>query len=344
MSKNLPEYIHITSDIRSELIAVLSALNPDKIGLLVDENTKEHCLSRLHQKPDLLIEVKSGELHKNLDTCNHIWRELTSASFTRKSLLINLGGGVIGDMGGFAASTYKRGIPFINIPTTLLSQVDASIGGKQGIDFDGLKNHLGVFKQPHAVLIDPIFLETLPTRELISGYAEVIKHALIFDAKHWQHLTKTPFSELDWMGIIEKSVSIKSEVVANDPLERGLRKILNYGHTLGHAIESYLLETEERLLHGEAVAIGMILEGHLSLQLGKISKEDFVAMEEHIRSRYALPNKIPGYNQLEDLLKQDKKNEHSTISFSLLEEIGRCSYDQMVTQSQIIKSIEAYAI
>ena len=344
MSKHLPEYIHITSNIKSTLAETLVDVNPDKVGLLVDENTKKYCLEKIDFSPDLLIEIESGELNKNLTTCTYIWDQLTKASFTRKSVLINLGGGVIGDMGGFAASCYKRGISFINVPTTLLSQVDASIGGKQGIDFQGLKNHIGVFKEPYAVLIDPDFLNTLPKRELVSGYAEVIKHALIYDSQHWKDLSTTPFDQLIWKDIIEKSVAIKSSVVDSDPLEKGLRKILNFGHTLGHALESHLLETENRLLHGEAIAIGMILEAHLSLQLEKIANQEFHEIKEHIRSRYDLPERLPEFDILVPLLRQDKKNEHGVISFSLLEEIGQCSYDQTVTQSQIMKSIEAYAI
>ena len=182
MSNKLPDYVHFTSNAAQTVREVLHTLQPDKVAILVDENTKEHCLPLLDFKYDILIEIGSGELQKNLDTCRFIWNELTAASFTRKSVLINLGGGVIGDMGGFTAATYKRGIPFINLPTTLLSQVDASVGGKLGVDFDGLKNHIGVFQNPYAVIVDPGFLTTLPKRDLVSGYAEVVKHALIYDA------------------------------------------------------------------------------------------------------------------------------------------------------------------
>ena len=342
MSNNLPAYVHFTSDLNTSVQQVLDQLKPDKIGIVVDENTKKHCLPLLNFDSDILIQIRSGERYKNLDTCQHIWSELTNASFTRKSVLINLGGGVIGDMGGFAAATYKRGIPFVNLPSTLLSQVDASVGGKLGVDFEGLKNHIGVFKDPSAVIIDPIFLKTLPRRELISGYAEVVKHALIYDEAHWHHLQATDFTSLDWSEMIPKSVSIKNEVVSDDPFEKGLRKILNFGHTLGHAIESFLLETEAPLLHGEAIAIGMILEGHLSLQLGMISKDAYDTIENHLRARFTLPASIPSYEELAPLLQQDKKNMNEEISFSLLESIGKCTYDQTVSTQQIIRSIEAY--
>lgn len=342
MLNKLPEYVHITSDISQKLKEVLRDLNPDKIGLLVDENTKKHCLPLIQINPDVLIEIKSGELQKNLDTCSHIWRELTNTSFTRKSVLINLGGGVIGDMGGFAASTYKRGISFINVPTTLLSQVDASIGGKLGIDFEGLKNHIGVFQNPNAVIIDPLFLNTLSKRELISGYAEVVKHALIFDADHWTQLQIAEFETLDWKEIILKSVAIKNEVVTNDPRENGLRKILNFGHTLGHAIESFLLNSDQPLLHGEAIAIGMILESHLSMQLGMLSETDVKSITGHLKFRFDLPDSIPEYQNLIELLKQDKKNMDEEISFSLLDKVGSCAYDKTVSTEQIINSIKAY--
>lgn len=342
MSIKLPEYVHFTSDLKCSLSDVIKDLCPDKIAILVDENTKEHCLPRIQISYDLLIEISSGEIYKNLNTCCQIWNDLTRHAFTRSSLLINLGGGVIGDMGGFAAATYKRGISFINIPTTLLSQVDASIGGKLGLDFEGLKNHIGVFQNPNAVIVDPALLQTLPKRELVSGYAEVVKHALISDADHWDYLINTEFDQLDWREVIPKSVAIKNKVVLSDPLEKGLRKILNFGHTLGHAIESHLLETDNRLLHGEAIAVGMILEGHLSMQLGMISESDFFAIEDHIRSRFSLPDKIPAYSDLIDLLHQDKKNVNSEISFSLLEKIGQCTYDKTVSTAQIINSMEAY--
>lgn len=342
MSKKLPKYVHITNAVAQKLQHVLDEIKPDKIALLVDENTSKFCRSLLLLDVDLTIEIKSGELNKNLDTCIDIWTELTNSAFTRKSLLINLGGGVIGDMGGFAASTYKRGIPFINIPTTLLSQVDASVGGKLGIDFNNYKNHIGVFNDPDAVLIDPVFLKTLPYRQLVSGYAEVVKHALIFDSDHWRQLNETPFEKLDWENIIPKSVEIKNEVVSSDPFESGRRKILNFGHTLGHAIESKLLNSPSPILHGEAVAVGMILESHLSLQLGRISEDEFDSITNHLKTRFALPDKLPSYHELESLLGQDKKNNNDTVSFSLIDAIGSCTYDDYVSHENLIHCLKAY--
>ncbi len=257
-------------------------------------------------------------------------------------MLINLGGGVIGDIGGFCAATFKRGIRFMNIPTTLLSQVDASIGGKSGIDFGKLKNHIGVFREPDHVIVCLDFLSTLPDRELRSGFAEVIKHALIHDKKQWDLLNDQSFYDMDWAGIIPQSISIKHSIVSADPLEKGLRKTLNFGHTLGHAIESCLLETEKHLLHGEAVAIGMILEGHLSLQLKWITPTEFEMIAKLLFDVFDLPKTLPIYDDLIDLLHQDKKNADNEINFSLLNRIGSCKYDVNVSDEMIVRSLRQF--
>lgn len=341
MSKILPSYLTITNDLALELDSTIQTINPDKIALLMDENTKKYCLPKLGIEYDKCIEIKSGEAHKTLDTCDQIWSELTELNFSRKSLLINLGGGVIGDMGGFVAATFKRGIRFVNLPTTLLSQVDASIGGKLGVDFGSLKNHIGVFKNPNKVIIYPGFLETLSGREIKSGFAEVIKHGLIYDLDYWEVIKERPAEDLDWASVIKRSVEIKNEIVQQDPFEGGLRKILNFGHTLGHAIESHLLSTPDHLLHGEAIALGMILETHLSLQLGMISNKDFVEVSSFLIKNYQPPlSPEPAF--LEPFLAQDKKNENNRIKFSLLERKGKCTYDVEVSEDMIISSINAY--
>jgi len=340
MPHNLPTYLTITNEVTSAIETTIDAINPDKVALLVDENTKMHCLPLLGIKTDLIIEIKSGEEQKQLSTCEIIWRKLTEANFSRKSLLVNLGGGVIGDMGGFVAATYKRGIRFINVPTTLLSQVDASIGGKLGIDFGSLKNHIGVFKNPDKVIIYPGFLNTLPVREMKSGFAEVIKHGLIYDAGYWEIIKGSQLSDMDWENIILKSVQIKNAIVTEDPLEGGLRKILNFGHTLGHAIESHLLNTPNRLLHGEAIALGMILEANLSVQLEMMGSSDFEEIRAHISKMYDLP-KPPHLADLTSYLKQDKKNEGDSIKFSLLKSIGSCAYDIEASEEIIEKSFNA---
>ncbi|MCD8540568.1 MAG: 3-dehydroquinate synthase, partial [Leadbetterella sp.] len=240
--------------------------------VIADRNTRKDCYPRIKEvlPRHLLITVQDGEEYKNLDTCINIWNKLTEAEFDRHALVINLGGGVIGDMGGFCAATYKRGIDFIQVPTTLLAQVDASVGGKLGIDFQGFKNHIGVFTQPRAVLIDTGFLTTLPERELRSGYAEVIKHCLIRDRKMWDKIRKSELGDIPMKELVSHSVETKKAIVTEDPTEKGLRKILNFGHTVGHAVETFHL-TRERLLHGEAIAIGMICEAYIAYSKGMLT-------------------------------------------------------------------------
>ena len=268
---------------------------------------------------------------------------MTEAVLDRQALVINLGGGVIGDMGGFCASVYKRGIPFITIPTTLLSQVDASVGGKLGIDFFGFKNHLGVFQLPEAVLIASEFLATLPQRELRSGYAEVIKHGLIRDATYFRALPSTNWQRQDWARIIRHSIEIKKAVVQVDPKESGLRKILNFGHTIGHAIESFYLTRSQPLLHGEAIAIGMIAEGFLSFEKIGFSFEELNEMSTMLLTIFGKVELDPNdCDRLVELCAQDKKNEGSTQLFTLLPKIGDCNYNIAVTREEIKHAILYY--
>ena len=296
-----------------------------KVAILVDENTKRDCLFKLSQIENaLIIEIKSGEEYKNISTCNFIWEQLTINNFDRNALLINLGGGVIGDMGGFCAATYKRGIEFLHIPTTLLAMVDASVGGKLGIDFKGFKNQIGLFNNPKAVLISPEFLETLAESELKSGFAEVVKHALISDNSLWVKLKNTPFTDLDWEDIIDTSVQIKNNIVLADPFEKGERKKLNFGHTFGHAIESYYLEKGTPISHGEAVFMGMILETEIS----NLSETDKNEIKNYILSNFALPY-TPKKSYLHKFLINDKKNQDGKINFTLLSGIGNCSFDNL---------------
>jgi len=317
-----------------------------KIAVLVDENTKLNCypLIKPHLISHIVIEIRSGEEHKNITTCNQIWQALTDNAFDRKSLLINLGGGVIGDMGGFCAATYKRGIDFIQVPTTLLSQVDASIGGKLGIDFGYFKNHIGVFQEPIKVLIDAIFLQSLPHRELRSGFAEVIKHCLIADKLAWNSLITKDLENQEWQEIITHSTAIKASIVAADPKEKGLRKILNFGHTVGHAIESFFLNhAEGRLLHGEAIAIGMICEAWLALQKGFISEAALTEIRDYIIKIYAhFSIREEDFEAITLNAFQDKKNENGVILCSLLQEIGEANYDIAISASEIEDSLRYY--
>ena len=316
------------------------------VAVLTDENTDQHCLSLIKDAiPEhWVVKVPAGEEHKNLDTCTSIWQALTDARFDRKGLLINLGGGVIGDMGGFAASSYKRGIDFINIPTTLLSQVDASVGGKLGIDFNGYKNHIGFFKDPKLVLVNPVFFRTLSTRELKSGFAEVIKHALIADPTHWEMIRTSEFPNLNWSRVVEHSVSIKSKVVTEDPTEKGLRKILNFGHTIGHAIETrFLGKGPEKLLHGEAIAIGMITESYLSKKLNGLGDSQLEEICRYLLDLFG-HHPIPE-DDFDSIIKnayQDKKNTGNKINASLLKIIGDCSINNFLSEEDIIDSLYFY--
>ena len=302
-----------------------------KIAILVDENTKRDCFPKLQKlENSIVIEIKSGEEYKNINSCNFIWEQLTKHNFDRNSLLINLGGGVIGDMGGFCASIYKRGIDFVQIPTTLLSMVDASVGGKVGISFNQFKNQIGLFNNPKSVLINPNFLETLAENQLKSGFAEVVKHALISDNNLWKQLMSTTFDSLDWGNIIETSVQIKNKIVSVDPFEKGERKKLNFGHTFGHAIESFYLEKETPILHGEAVFMGMILETEIS----NLSKKEKNEIKNYILSNFALPY-TPKKNNLHKFLINDKKNKEEKINFSLLNKIGSCTIDNLFSTDEL---------
>jgi 3-dehydroquinate synthase len=332
----------------SESLATFFAQNDySHIAILVDEFTNKYCLPIIQ---DLLptnftkILIKSGEHHKNLTTCERVWDRMTQANMDRHSLLVNLGGGVIGDLGGFCASTYKRGIDFIQIPTTLLAQVDASVGGKLGIDFQGLKNHIGVFQLPKTVLIDPKFIDTLSIQQKKSGFAEIIKHCLIRDEQEWNVIRQQSFEELDLSKLIAHSVAIKEAVVLEDPKEAGLRKILNFGHTLGHAIETYLLDKGKRkILHGEAIAIGMIVEAFISHQRDLISLQELEEIESYLFENYGrVKLHAEEISKIISLTAQDKKNKGKEIRFSLLTGIGDCGYDIPVSALEMKKAIQYY--
>ncbi|TDQ18384.1 3-dehydroquinate synthase [Algoriphagus boseongensis] len=340
------ETVIFASEAQKSLLEVLNQLTFSRLVILTDSNTQLHCLPLIQAilpSDALFITVPAGEINKNLETCSSIWSRMTEAALDRKALMVNLGGGVIGDMGGFCASIYKRGIRFINMPTTLLSQVDASVGGKLGVDFQGLKNHLGVFNEPETVLIAPEFLKTLPIQELRSGYAEILKHGLIQDAKYFTSLQSENWENQDWESLIKHSVQIKKNVVEQDPKEQGLRKILNFGHTIGHAFESHFLDSANHLLHGEAIALGMICEGYLSIKKTGLSQSEFQEMTQKLLDIYGKVN----FNETDldpilDLCLQDKKNEGSTLMFSLLEKIGSCTFNIPVNRDEIREAILFY--
>ncbi|MCM5663118.1 3-dehydroquinate synthase [Galbibacter mesophilus] len=343
--------LHFNEKSYQELNNHLEIKNYSKVFILVDENTHKHCLpnflGKLENTYDIeIIEIEAGEEQKQIETCSEVWSIISELGGDRKSLLINLGGGVVTDLGGFVGATYMRGIDFLNIPTTLLAMVDASVGGKTGVDLGPLKNQVGVIINPMMVLIDTAYLETLPPNELRSGLAEMLKHGLIYDEVYWEKLQKldalTP-EDLD--SLIHRSVVIKNEVVTEDPREHGLRKILNYGHTLGHAIESYFLQSSDKnkLLHGEAIAIGMIMETFLSAELLNFPKEKLATIKTTFLNYFdKVDISQADMESIIQLMKFDKKNAHGNVNFVLLEDIGRPKLDVTVGKELLFKSLEHY--
>jgi 3-dehydroquinate synthase len=293
-----------------------------------------------------IIEIEAGEHHKTIDTCVGVWNALSELGADRKSLVINLGGGVVTDLGGFVACTFKRGLKYINVPTSLLAMVDASVGGKTGVDLGHLKNQIGVINSGEMVLVDTSFLKTLPQEHLKSGLAEMLKHGLIYDRSYWNKMSDlSNFTLTDLDQLIYDSVLIKHDIVEQDPYENGIRKHLNFGHTLGHAIESYFLShpDKEDLLHGEAIAIGMILEVYLSAELLGFPKEDLEQITNVILKIYKpVTIETTDFDLIIDFLKYDKKNEHGNINFVLLKTIGKPVIDCLVDNDDIISAFGYY--
>lgn len=334
------------ASLAESLPAFLDSNDFSAIAVIVDNHTFKFCYPEIKAllPKHTLVRIKAGEEQKHLATCELIWDALTRANFDRHALVLNLGGGVIGDMGGFCAATYKRGIAFAQLPTTLLSQVDASVGGKLGVDFNGLKNHIGVFQQPDAVLVDPTFLTTLSERELRSGFAEIIKHCLIADASMWEQIRRRDLDEQNWPELVAHSVAIKQRIVEQDPTEKGLRKILNFGHTLGHAVETHFLpQPRKRLLHGEAIAVGMIAEAFIAHQKKMIDEVLLTQIEEYVFAVYG--NARLTEADLEPVLAltlQDKKNRGREVRMSLLDGPGSCAFDVPVTTAEMRRGLAYY--
>ena len=344
-------YSVFIGSLSESLAPLLATRKREALFILVDENTRVFCLPVLHRclPEDInysIIEIPAGESFKNIQTCEKIWSALIQAGADRNALMLNLGGGVIGDMGGFCAAAYKRGISFIQIPTTLLAQVDASIGGKLGIDFGGVKNSIGFFKNPEAVCIDPGFWQTLPKREFRSGFAEVVKHALIADSGQWSAICAagTPENYMAEAEALIQTINVKRQIVAEDPLEKGIRKTLNFGHTIGHAVESWSLEGDSPLLHGEAVAIGMMAETQLSVQMAGLAEQEASEVSTYLSSIFKELPLIPEscFDQLLKIMSNDKKNDGGKINFTLLQKCGLAVIDQYAGEDAIINALEAY--
>lgn len=341
----LPENILFSTGPAADVKAFLTKKNYSQVGVLVDENTAKHCYPILAQglPQHFVIRVKSGEEEKNLSTCEAIWQSMTDRTLDRHAVLIVIGGGVLGDMGGFCAATYKRGIDFILIPTTLLSQVDASIGGKLGVDFNSFKNHIGVFQQPALTLLHSGFLKTLPEAELRSGFAEVIKHTLISDKGMWETVQGRSLHQQDWDTLLRHSVEFKAKVTTEDPREKGLRKILNAGHTIGHAVESYLLESGRRILHGEAIAIGLITEGFLARERKMLSDTELISVYSFILKVFGKVDLREGdAEKIAALTVQDKKNKGNRILCVLLDGIGRAQWDFEISLDDVKRALSFY--
>jgi len=342
--------IHFNANCYTALNNYIEGNNFSSIFILVDSNTYNHCLSHFlaELKTELTIEIiqiEAGEQHKTIETCLGVWQTLSDFGADRKTLLLNLGGGVVTDLGGFIGCTYQRGISFINIPTTLLAMVDASIGGKNGVDLGTIKNQIGIIKTPDMVLIDTEFLNTLSPREMRSGLAEMLKHGLIYDQDYYYTLVQLPKLTLaDLDQLIYDSVIIKKDIVEQDPTEQHLRKTLNYGHTLGHAIESYYLNHDTKaLLHGEAIAIGMVLEAYLSSEILGFSKDNLNAIKDNTIKLYGKTEILKAdFSPIIDLMKFDKKNTNGIINFVLLDKIGKAKINQQASNDLIINSFNFY--
>ncbi|MFT6982547.1 MAG: 3-dehydroquinate synthase [Crocinitomicaceae bacterium] len=312
--------------------------------IIVDENTHINCLEYLittfeQLKDSEVIVLPAGEMNKELGIVNNVWEALTDYGVTRHDLIINLGGGMITDMGGFIASCYKRGVDYINIPTSLLGMVDASIGGKTGINLGEFKNQVGVFSHPEVVYIDVAFLATLPSEELLSGYGEMLKHGLISDETLFDILIAQLKGDQDFSEeILLTCIGVKNEVVLKDPLEKGLRKILNFGHTIGHVIEGHFMNGK-KMTHGHCVAIGMVMESYISLKIGLLDEMAYDKIQENILAFYEMPlYSNDEINEMVIMLSNDKKNRNGKILCSLLSSIGTCKYDQPVTEELFVEA------
>ncbi len=344
----MKQRIIFSKNLQQELAIAISECEHDRIFVLTDFHTRDHCLPVLKKfiglRNALEISIAAGDTNKNIDSLSIVWQGLQMGNATRHSLLINLGGGMVTDLGGFAASTFKRGINFINIPTTLLAMVDASVGGKTGVNFNGLKNEIGVFNDSRFVIINTEFLSSLDHDNICSGYAEMLKHGLISTESMWAELLNYDLSQPDLKQLqrmVADSVSVKERIVKKDPHEQGLRKALNLGHTVGHAIEAILLERKTPILHGYAVAFGLIAELYLSAIKTGFPQDKLRQTVSFIRENYGTVNiNCKDYPALIELMRHDKKNKAGIINFTLLSEIGDIKLDQTATEEEIKEALD----
>lgn len=331
----------------SPLADFLAQKSYSSLAVICDDNTEKDCypLVKPHLPPHIKIRIPAGETHKTLDYAQKIWKILTKKEFDRKSAVVNIGGGMIGDLGGFVAACYKRGIDFIQVPTSLLAMVDASVGGKTGVNYEGFKNQIGAFHNPAAVFLYPEFLKTLPEAEVRSGYAEMLKHGLISDAAHWSEVCEVESLSPTPLGPhLLRSVEIKEQIVRQDPQESGLRKALNFGHTIGHAIESFSLSeiSQKKLRHGEAVALGMAAEAWIAFKRrALLTEEEFERITAKIFSTYEVPKAgIPAWEEITSLVRQDKKNADDKILCTLIGPIGEFHINQEISRQEVFLALK----
>ena len=350
---NYPPYntlILVTEELEKDLGSIISRYPKDKVFLVTEQTCDEVCVPLITQTPGFdnlkKVVVPSGEENKRLSSVEKIWLFLSQNGADRKSLVVNLGGGMLTDLGGFAASTMKRGMDFINIPTTLLSQVDASVGGKTGFNFNGLKNEIGVINQPTNVFIDTRFLQTIDNQNFISGFAEMVKHGLIADDEHLEEVRKYDLYNRDYTqlrDIIANSVAIKDSFVFRDPYESGIRKALNFGHTAGHAFESFAMLSENPILHGYAVAYGMIVElylSHLKCNLPAETLNEYAYWLLDVYGKYQIEESQ--FETLYQFMTHDKKNEKGTVNFTLIPSVGKVSINQICDKDLIFEALRFF--
>ncbi|WP_444368959.1 3-dehydroquinate synthase [Prevotella sp.] len=338
----------VSGNLERDLVNAIAECEHDKIFILTDQTTHDMCLPKLQNflclKGAQSIVIKAGDTNKTLDSLAEVWTALSQGGATRHSLMINLGGGMVTDLGGFAASTFKRGIDFINIPTTLLAMVDASVGGKTGINFGGLKNEIGVFSDSKFVIINTQFLDTLDHDNICSGYAEMLKHGLISDNKHWAELVGFNLAQSDLAQLqrmVAESIKVKERIVTEDPHEHGIRKALNLGHTVGHALESFAMKHGRPVLHGYAVAYGMVCELYLSARKTGFPTDKMHQTVRFILDHYGrLPYTCDDYPELLELMRHDKKNTSGIINFTLLGGIGDIRINQTATKEEIEEALD----
>lgn len=338
----------VSGNLERDLVNAIAECEHDKIFILTDQTTHDMCLPKLQNflclKWAQSIVIKAGDTNKTLDSLAEVWTALSQGGATRHSLMINLGGGMVTDLGGFAASTFKRGIDFINIPTTLLAMVDASVGGKTGINFGGLKNEIGVFSDSKFVIINTQFLDTLDHDNICSGYAEMLKHGLISDNKHWAELVGFNLAQPDLAQLqrmVAESIKVKERIVTEDPHEHGIRKALNLGHTVGHALESFAMKHGRPVLHGYAVAYGMVCELYLSARKTGFPTDKMHQTVRFILDHYGrLPYTCDDYPELLELMRHDKKNTSGIINFTLLGGIGDIRINQTATKEEIEEALD----